>query len=153
MPPERLTASRLAGLFGAGLAGGIVGSIVGGAVVAPVVMIFGPGKSAALDAGVLAAIGRGVTGGALGALLGYPLGVARGLRSAGALLRLRGRYWPTVGGAYIGLLLVLLLGPGVCWLTAMRWLPLAWVLAMLLTPWCPSSADWSASSQRTQASR
>jgi hypothetical protein len=125
---------RWTALFCTGLGYGIFASIVGGTVVGLVVQIVSSAVSFIVPDPDMYVPHRNLSGIPIGALLAYPLGVAWGLRSAGTRLGRRGRFWSALGGAYIGLLLVLLIGPGACWLIDKQSLPRVFFIAALVCP-------------------
>ncbi len=96
---KRLTVSQMAALSVAGLVGGIVGAVFLGMAV--------PGILGALT-GWKASEGFGEAVGWFffigGAFLGLPLGIAAGLRVAGTMLGIRGRFWPALGASYASIL-------------------------------------------------
>ena len=113
--PKPLTASQLAAMGVAGLVGGFIGAMGLGLVG---VLIGG----ASARGQIIEAVGiKAASHGFWGAVLGLPLGIAMGLRTAGTRLGIRGRFWPTAAGAYSGLLIPLL-GPMTFWMKD-RWLP------------------------------
>ena len=100
--PQPVTLPRLVVLSMAGLAGGVIGGLGVGFVGSLV-------GSAIGDKSNWDQIGTGVmfttmTGGIIGVLLGFPLGVGAGLRVGGRKLGVRSCFWPAVSASYAGML-------------------------------------------------